>query len=130
MLLHPSFGRKNKDISSGKLGSWQIEDMARLIGCFAPLLFRPYGCSATGPLPLPPRIPQALGHLRAFWQFHTRRCNYGTQQQLVDAACEAREHLLSYGKLMEEVRHGVAQQPDGATQATIANSCPCMQTHA
>jgi hypothetical protein len=77
ILLHPSLNRKNKDVSNGKLGSWQIEDMARLIGCFVPLLLRPAG-HAQGNIPLQGFALEALGHLRQFWEFHTRRVGFDT----------------------------------------------------
>lgn len=103
LLLHPSFGRKNKDFTTGRLGSWQCEDMARLIGCFVPLLFRPLA-GAGGPMPGEGFVLEALGHLRQFWEFHTRQSGFGSPEELATAANEAREHLLAYGRLVEQVR--------------------------
>lgn len=97
--LHPSFNNRYRDVMGNK-ASWQIEDCARAVECFFPLLFRPAGRGEVLP---PGVVKKAYGHLRRFAAFHMAAEKFDNVQLMTAAALAARMELLEYGKLAEEV---------------------------
>ena len=101
--LHPSFNRPFRDPLSKK-GSWQIEDFARAVECFFPLLFRPMVSGNQREDVLPENIRKPYGHLLRFALFHMKTDHsFKTWDELWKAAAEAHNELLGYGKAAEKV---------------------------
>jgi len=98
--LHPSFNNRYRDVMGNK-ASWQIEDCARAVECFFPLLFRPVGRPGVEVLQ-PGVVKQAYGHLRRFAAFHMATEKFEDMATMTAAALAARGELLEYGKLAEE----------------------------
>jgi hypothetical protein len=105
MLLHPSFNRRFRNPFSS-IASWQIEDCARALQCFFPMLFRPARSGNMQQEVLPELAKKALGHLKRFAAFHLGHVAYESAMQYLAAAQQAHEELLQYGKLMEQVCSG------------------------
>ena len=102
--LHPSFNRRPRDVLSSSKGSWQIEDFARALECFLPLMFRPLRSgSASEQVLRPDIVKKCFGHLRRFGLFHMTHHSFDNQGQMLLAAVAAHEELLAYGKAAEEV---------------------------
>lgn len=105
MLLHPSFSRGLRNPFSS-IASWQIEDCSRALQCFLPMLFRPERSGPQQPPLLQPDLAkQAFGHLKRFAAFHLGHVKYSSTDhtEYIQAAQDAHEELLKYGKLMEQV---------------------------
>eukprot|EP00883_Tetradesmus_obliquus_P012537 jgi/Sobl393_1/539/SZX70654.1 len=101
--LHPSFNRRPRDVLSSSKGSWQIEDFARALECFLPLMFRPLRSgSASEQVLRPDIVKKCFGHLRRFGLFHMTHHSFDSQGQMLLAAVAAHEELLAYGKAAEE----------------------------
>lgn len=100
--MHPSFNRLYRDVMANK-ASWQIEDCARAIECFLPILLRPVQSPAMQVLQ-PDKVKKAYGHMRRFAAFHASMAKYADAPSLMVAAVAARNELLEYAKLAEEVR--------------------------
>jgi hypothetical protein len=102
--LHPNFNRPARDVLSSSKGSWQIEDFARALECFLPLLFRPHRSGNTSEEVLQPDIvKKSFGHLRRFGLFHMTHHSFDSEDQMLLAALEAHEELLAYCKAAEGV---------------------------
>lgn len=104
LQLHPSFNRKFRDPFSN-MASWQIDDCARAVQCFLPMLLRP-ARSGQRELPLlqPPAAKKAFGHLKRFSAFQLGHVQYETAAEYRAAARAAVQELIDYGALMEKVR--------------------------
>lgn len=100
--LHPNFNRPARDVLSSSKGSWQIEDFARALECFLPLLFRPHRSGNTSEEVLQPDIvKKSFGHLRRFGLFHMTHHSFDSEDHMLLAAMEAHEELLAYCKAAE-----------------------------
>jgi hypothetical protein len=103
MQLHPSFNRKFRDPFSS-VASWQIDDCARAVQCFLPMLLRPARSGRREmPLLCPEVSKQAFGHLKRFNAFHQGHVQYDTEEEYKAAAKAAVQELIQYGALMETV---------------------------
>jgi hypothetical protein len=104
LQLHPSFNRKFRD-PFGSLASWQIDDCARAVQCFLPMLLRP-ARSGQRELPLlrPEAAKKAFGHLKRFTAFQLGHVQYDSVEEYRAAAKAAVQELIDYGALMEKVR--------------------------
>lgn len=104
MHLHPSFNRKFRDPFSN-LASWQIDDCARAMQCFLPMLLRP-ARSGQREMPLlrPEAAKKAFGHLKRFAAFHLGHVEYKDLADYKAAAKASVNELIAYGALMEKVR--------------------------
>lgn len=102
--LHPSFNRRPRDVLGSK-GSWQIEDCARALECFLPLMFRPWrkGSEQVEVLQ-PPVLKECFGRLRRFGMFHMTHHSFDSEAEMLRAAVAAHQDLLQYCKAAEEVR--------------------------
>jgi hypothetical protein len=102
--LHPSFNRRPRDVLGSK-GSWQIEDCARALECFLPLMFRPWrNGSEQVEVLQPPVLKECFGRLRRFGMFHMTHHSFVSQDEMLLAALAAHEDFLQYCKAAEEVR--------------------------
>lgn len=102
MQLHPSFNRKFRD-PFGSLASWQIEDCARALQCFLPMLLRPARTGQREMQLLPDAAKQAFGHLKRFAAFQLGHVAYTTDTEYRQLAKAAVQELIEYGALMEKV---------------------------
>ncbi len=105
ITLHPQFGRPYRDIVS-KLGSWQMEDFARGMEVFLPLLFRPsHGDSndSSSAILHDNTVKAAFGHLRRFWEFHAQVKPSASKEEHEAAAAVAAQELLAYSTIAERV---------------------------
>lgn len=104
MQLHPAFNRKFRSPFTS-LASWQIDDCARAMQCFLPMLLRP---ARSGQRELPLLTPEvskkAFGHLKRFLAFHVGHVQYNSWPEYMQAARAATNELIAYGALMEKVR--------------------------
>ncbi|KAF6249803.1 hypothetical protein COO60DRAFT_1706343 [Scenedesmus sp. NREL 46B-D3] len=109
MQLHPSFNRKCRSPFTSN-ASWQIEECERQMQCFLPLLFRPVRGAPGQATPVLHNdlAKTAFGHLKRFAAFHLGHVAYATRQEYVQAAVQAHEELLAYGRLVEEHTKGSA----------------------
>jgi len=98
--LHPSFNNRYRDVMGNK-ASWQIEDCARAVECFFPLIFRRTRQSEVEVLQ-PEVVKEAYGHLRRFATFHMAVDKFDNMAVMTAAALAARKELLEYGKLAQE----------------------------
>lgn len=105
MQLHPSFNRKFRNPFTN-MASWQIEDCARALQCFLPMIFRPVRRAGQQPEQVlkPELAKKAFGHLKRFAAFHLGHVTYSNQAEYILAAQQAANELLEYGKLAEQVR--------------------------
>lgn len=103
MQLHPAFNRKFRSPMSS-LASWQIDDCARAIQCFLPMLLRP-ARSGQRELPVlrPEAAKKAFGHLKRFSAFQLGHVQYKDVREYRAAAKAAVQELIEYGALMEKV---------------------------
>ena len=101
MQLHPNFNRKCRSPFTCN-ASWQMEECARQLQCFLPLLFRPVR-TANGQVTevLDNKLAkQAFGHLKRFAAFHLGHVQYATRPEYIAAAVQANEELLAFARLM------------------------------
>jgi hypothetical protein len=88
----------------GSKASWQIEDCARALECFLPLMFRPWRNNNEQVEVLqPPVLKECFGRLRRFGMFHMTHHSFSSEDAMLRAAVEAHQDFLQYCKAAEEV---------------------------
>lgn len=120
LQLHPSFNRKFRDPFSN-MASWQIDDCARALQCFLPMLLRP-ARSGQREMPLlqPELAKKAFGHLKRFTAFHLGHVPFETAEEYRKAAKASVDELIAYGAVMEQVRALPLLQLEKACSACLA----------
>lgn len=123
MHLHPAFNRRFRNPFTS-LASWQIEDCARAMQCYLPVLFRPARSGQRELALLTPVVAKkAFGHLKRFLAFHLGHVEYETRAEYTAAAKEAADELLHYGTLMEQVRSIQVPLPVGVMGCSDTHRC-------
>jgi hypothetical protein len=116
VVPHPGYGRQYRDVVAYHR-SWTIEDSINAITTVLGAIFAPVQQDGNMVQVMDPLVKKAYGHLRRYIMFHLlvppawdselpaeQQKGYKTHQDLCQAADEAHQELLEFGKLIQEVR--------------------------